>query len=78
QAFETTMDALRDSYFEADPAGAITFANKAFANSLGFDDPKDVIGKHFRYFTDRRVVRDIFNKFSQLYETKQPLEQFEY
>lgn len=78
EAYQSTMDTLRDSYFEADPNGRISFANKAFIANLGFNDLQDVVGKHFRNFTDRSSVRDIFNKFKLLYETKQPLDTFEY
>jgi PAS domain S-box-containing protein len=77
-AYESTMDALLDNYFEADQTGRITYANKAFITNLGFSDKQEVIGKHFRNFTDRKALREIFNKFKILYETRQPLEPFEY
>jgi len=78
EVYESTMDALQDSYFEADPIGTITYANKAFATNLGFRGPEDVIGKNFRNFTDRKVVRGILEKFKHLYKTKKPLDPFEY
>jgi PAS domain S-box-containing protein len=78
EAFDLTMDTLLDSYFEADPMGRITYANKAFVTNLGFSDSQEIVGKHFRNFTDRKVVKDIFEKFRILYETKQPLDTFEY
>ncbi|MEJ2510364.1 MAG: PAS domain S-box protein [Anaerolineales bacterium] len=78
QAYQLTMDTLQDSYFEADPNGIITYANNAFVSNLGFNDPQEVVGKHFRNFTDRSSVRYIFNKFKLLYETKKPLDVFEY
>ena len=77
-AFDLTMDTLLDSYFEADPMGRITYANQAFVTNLGFNDAQEIVGKHFRNFTDRKVVRDIFEKFKQLYETRKPLPPFEY
>jgi sigma-B regulation protein RsbU (phosphoserine phosphatase) len=78
RVYENVLDTLQDSYFEADPSGNITYANKAFVENLGFSDAQDVLGKHFRNFTDRKSVREIFEKFKTLYETKTPLKPFEY
>jgi len=78
RVYENVLDTLQDSYFEADPSGIITYANKAFVENLGFNEAQDVLGKHFRNFTDRKSVREIFEKFKTLYETKTPLTPFEY
>ena len=72
------LDTLQDSFFEADPKGVITYANKSFITSLGFSHREDVQGKNFRNFTDRNSVRYIPEKFKLLYETQQSLEPFEY
>ena len=77
-AMKTIMDTLQDSFFEADSQGVIKYANKAFIRNLGFTRWEEVQGKHFRNFTDRKSVREMFAKFQLLYETKQPLEPFEY
>ncbi|MGB7877047.1 MAG: histidine kinase N-terminal 7TM domain-containing protein [Anaerolineales bacterium] len=77
ETLESVLDTLQDSYFEADAAGVITYANTAFIKALGFAED-EVIGKHFRHFTQRKSVRDIFQKFSQVIETKTPLEPFRY
>lgn len=78
RTMKIVLDTLQDSFFEADPNGTILYANKAFIRNLGFDRWEDVQGKNFRNFTDRRSVREIYEKFKTLYETKQPLEPFEY
>jgi sigma-B regulation protein RsbU (phosphoserine phosphatase) len=72
------LDSLQDGFFEADPAGVVTYANKSLANNLGFSKVEDVQGRNFRQFTDQKSVREIFEKFQLLYQTKQPLEPFEY
>jgi len=77
-AYESTMDTLKDSYFEADLTGIITYANKALVTNLGFNDVQDVVGKHFRYFIHRKSIRDVFENFRKLYETRQPIKSFEY
>jgi len=77
ETLESVLDSLQDSYFEADPSGVITYANSAFISALGFAED-EVIGKHFRHFTERKSIRDIFQKFHQVIETKTPLEPFRY
>lgn len=77
KTFHAILDTLQDSYFEADPTGIITYANSAFIRTLGFPE-NEVIGKHFRHFTERKSIRDIFQKFQRVIETKLPLEPFRY
>lgn len=78
KTMKIVLDTLQDSFFEADPNGTIIYANRAFIKNLGFTRWEDVQGKNFRNFTDRKSVRDIYEKFKTLYETKRPLEPFEY
>ncbi|PWB72258.1 MAG: hypothetical protein C3F07_12320 [Anaerolineales bacterium] len=78
RTMKMVLDTLQDSFFEADENGTIIYANRAFIRNLGFSRWEDVQGKNFRKFTDPESVRDIFEKFKLLYETKQPLESFEY
>jgi len=75
---KTVLNTLQDSFFEADEKGTITYANRAFIKALEFTRWEDVQGKNFRNFTDRKSVREIYEKFKLLYETKRPLEPFEY
>jgi len=76
--YHAILDSLQGSYFEADPQGVITYANLAFAQELGGTDKADVIGKHFRFLTDRIAVREIYGHFKLLYNTKLPIKPFEY
>lgn len=76
--YHAILDTLQDFYFEADIKGMITYANHAFVKELGNSDKAEVIGKNFRFFTDRISVRDIFEKFKLIYDTKQPADPFEY
>ncbi|HSM71741.1 MAG TPA: PAS domain S-box protein [Anaerolineales bacterium] len=78
KTMRAVLDTLQDSFFEADPSGVITYANRAFITNLGFTKWEDVQGKNFRNFTDRKSVREIFGKFKLLYDTKKSLEPFEY
>jgi PAS domain S-box-containing protein len=72
------LNTLSDAFFEADKDGVITYANSSFITNLGFSEWEEVQGKHFRNFTDRKSVRELFEKFKLIYETKQSLEPFRY
>ena len=77
ETLESVLDSLQDSYFESDLTGVITYANLAFFKSLGFSK-EEVLGKHFRHFTIRKTIREIYQKFNQVIETRTPLEPFRY
>ena len=77
ETLESVLDTLQDSYFESDLSGALTYANLAFCISLGLPR-EEVIGKHFRHFTIQEAIRDIYQKFNQVIETKTPLGPFKY
>ncbi len=72
------LDTLQDSYFEADPRGIITFANRAFFENLGLPGRESVLGRNFRRFTDGRSIRKLYQKFGELYRTGEPVERFSY
>ena len=78
QTFETVLDTLQDSYFEADQAGYLTYVNDALCENLEYPQKDEVIGKHFRHFVDRNSFRIFFQRFKQVYETQLPTEPFQY
>ncbi len=78
EALESVLDTLQDSYFEADPRGVITYANRAFYENLGLPDRAAVIGRNFRRFTDLRSIRALYHNFGELYRTRGPVPRFEY
>jgi len=72
------LDTLKDYYFETDVKGHIVNINKAFYEHLGYKSKDDLIGKHLRHFTDRRSVRDVYQNFSRVIETRETIELFRY
>ena len=78
EATAAVVDTLRDPYFEADPSGVITFVNRAYYESLGYDRKEDVLGKNFSRFTDPRTIRSVFARFAELYRTGRPIDSFDY
>jgi len=76
--YRAVLDTLQDPYFEADQSGKILFANNAYFKNLGYAGKEDIIGKNFRHFTDRKTVRTVFERFQMLFQTKKPIEPFDY
>jgi len=72
------LDTLKDYYFEVDVRGYVTNINKAFCEHLGFSRKEDVLGKHFRHFTNRESARQVFLNFGKVMETKRTVELFQY
>ena len=70
------LDSFRDSYFEADPAGYITYVNDSFCTNLECPDKTEVLGKHFRHFIERDSFRKFFDHFKEVYQTQNASEPF--
>jgi phosphoserine phosphatase RsbU/P len=77
RTLESVLDTLQEGYFEADSTGVVTYGNKAFINHLGFSR-QEVVGKHFRHFTERRSIREIFQIFGAVIDSREPSEVFRY
>ena len=78
ETFASILDSLKDYYFETDVQGYIRNINRPFSEHLGYSNKEEIIGKHFRHFTDRKSVRDVFNNFSRVFESKQSIDLFRY
>jgi PAS domain S-box-containing protein len=76
--YRAIMDTLQDSYFEADKTGFVTYANWGFIKNTGYDSREDVIGRHFRHFTHRSGIKDVYKNFKKVFESGQPVPPFEY
>ncbi len=78
ETFASILDSLKDYYFETDVQGYVTNINRPFYEHLGFSKKEELVGKHFRHFTDRKSVRDVFNNFSRVFEAKETVDFFRY
>ena len=72
------LDTLKDYYFETDVNGYILNINQSFCEHLGYKRKEDVIGKHFRHYTDPRSVRDVYLNFNKVFKNRETVEFFRY
>jgi PAS domain S-box-containing protein len=78
QNLYSVVESLKvDAYFEADPAGTITYANSAFCKAVAYSK-EEVIGSHFSEFTAEESLRPLFRHFRALYQGDPPGEAVEY
>jgi len=72
------LDSFRDFYFEIDLKGSITNINKSLCEHLGYSRKEDILGKHFRHFTNRESVREVYLNFSKVIEEKKAIDLYNY
>ncbi|UCH50360.1 MAG: PAS domain S-box protein [Chloroflexota bacterium] len=75
ERYRTIMDETRDDYYETDLAGHYTFVNDAFCYSAGYDR-EEIIGKSYKLIHPNEDVERIYETFSQVYLTGQPIKGF--
>jgi len=71
------LDSLQDGYVGTDQKGFITHVNFPFIRELGFSNKEEIIGKPFWHFCQKRYVKDVTDRFENLFETRQPQDRFE-
>ncbi len=73
--YRSILESVQEGYFEIDLEGAITFCNTALARILGYRRT-ELIGKHFREYTDGEQTRRLQHRFQSLAETGFSLDLF--
>jgi two-component system cell cycle sensor histidine kinase/response regulator CckA len=74
--YRTIIENIQDGYFENDLAGNFTFANDVICRHLGYTR-EELIGMNYRQYTDEENGRRLFQNYSGLYRTGQPIKPFE-
>ena len=68
--YHEIFDTLEDGYYETDLAGNVTFFNKGLAQVLGYP-AEDLPGINYKSYTDPETRQQIFDAYSQVYQTGQ-------
>jgi PAS domain S-box-containing protein len=69
--FDEMIENIADSYYETDLRGVLTFANTPFSRAILFSR-EEIIGRHFRHFTDNENARAMLREFNTVYQTGKP------
>jgi PAS domain S-box-containing protein len=76
ERYRTIIENIQDGYFEGDLAGNFTFANDVICRHLGYTR-EETIGMNYRQYTDEEHAKELYQHYSELYKTGQPIKPFE-
>jgi two-component system, cell cycle sensor histidine kinase and response regulator CckA len=77
ERYRTILDSIQDGYFEVDLAGNFTFVNDAACRNLGYSRD-ELIGMNNRQYTDKENAKKVFQAFTELYKTGEPIKALDY
>jgi PAS domain S-box-containing protein len=72
------LNELRDGFFITNSKGTITFVNKALGDMGGYENPEEIIGKHFLEYLPSEAREEIIEKFNRAIENKDYSELLEF
>jgi diguanylate cyclase (GGDEF)-like protein/PAS domain S-box-containing protein len=66
------LDSLEDGYFEVDLAGKMIFCNESMARMFNYNSSKDLLGMHYKEYTDSSSAERVFEIFNKVFQTGVP------
>jgi PAS domain S-box-containing protein len=75
--YQAILATIEDGYFEVDWQGRYRFVNEAFCRITGFD-ARELIGQSYKTFFDPETIQLLYDSYSAVYRTGQPLKALEY
>jgi len=75
ERYRTILETIQEGYFEVDLAGNFVFWNESLADLLGYH-PERLGGLNYRAYTRDPQSAAVFETFSQVYRTGQPVKAF--
>ena len=72
ERYRTILESIEDGYYEVDLAGNLTFYNEALSRVLGYPIEK-LMGMNNRDFSDAENAKKLYQSFSQVYKTGDPM-----
>ena len=75
EKYRTVLEEMEDAYFEVDLEGNFTFVNDQHCRALGYSR-EEMIGMNSRVTTYEEDYESMYNAFTQIYQTGEPLRNF--
>jgi PAS domain S-box-containing protein len=76
ERYRTILENMQEAYYELDLAGHFTFINDALCKHLGYAK-EELIGMIYRQFQDETNAKKIYQLYSEVYRTGEPLKAVE-
>jgi two-component system, cell cycle sensor histidine kinase and response regulator CckA len=75
ERYRSILESIQDGYFEDDLAGNFTFVNDVISRHLGYTKD-ELIGMNYRQYASEETSKELYQHFSELYRTGQPIKPF--
>lgn len=75
ERYRTILEDIKDSYFETDLTGNLTFFNDTACKTLGYSRV-ELMGMNYRHYTDEKCLQDVFRVYNRVYKTGEPEKDF--
>jgi PAS domain S-box-containing protein len=75
--YRAILETIEDGYFEVDWLGRYRFVNEAFCRMTGYE-ARELIGQSYKRFFDPETIQLLYDSYSTVYRTGQPLKALEY
>ncbi|BBO87337.1 PAS domain S-box protein [Desulfosarcina ovata] len=72
EKYRTILETIEEAYFEMDLRGTLTFINDAAGHIMGYSR-EELLGMHFRHFSDHRPTREIMLSFDRMVRSGEPV-----
>ena len=76
EKYRNILENMQEVYYEIDLAGNWTFLNEAFYEHLGYRK-EELIGKKSRQYQDETTARELYQAYTRLYRTGEPIRAIE-
>jgi PAS domain S-box-containing protein len=77
ERYRTILEDIHEGYFETDLEGNFTFVNDATCRNLGYSRD-ELMGMNNRQYTDKENAKKVFEAFTKLYRTGEPVRDLDY
>ena len=77
EQYRAVLETIEDGYFEVDWEGRYRFVNEAFCQITGYR-ADELVGQSYKKFFPPETIQLLYDSYSTVYRTGQPLKAFEY
>jgi diguanylate cyclase (GGDEF)-like protein/PAS domain S-box-containing protein len=76
EKYRNILESIEEGYYEIDLAGNLTFFNDSLCRIIGY--PKEeLLGMNFRQYEHKEAIKSVFQKYSEVYQTGEPVALFD-
>jgi len=77
EKYRTILESIQEGYFEVDLNGNFTFCNDSMSRLTGHSK-EDLLGMNHKQFTNKETAKEVFQAFSEVYNTEEPSKGFDW